>query len=162
MKTENTHPAGFTPGLPKLDPQRVWRGSYRGLAFKIVSWPFAGLEDKFPSGAWNYYIYLPETRVPNFSTIWLEDKATRYTPTSPLRVSHDYYNSPLASVKMHCGITYYSKHGHTEGCRCVEIGCDYQHLYDDGQSYDENDVLRDAVETIDDLHERGLVAEEKP
>ncbi len=147
--------------LPKLEAQRTWRGSYRDLQFKIVSWQFRGLEDRYPSGAWNYYVYIPETKVPNFAAIWLDDEVKKLTPVSRGRVSHAYYASPLGSVDMHGGITYYQKHGHTEGYRCVEIGCDYQHLHDDGQEYDERDVLRDAMQTIDDLYDRGLIAPEE-
>lgn len=141
----------------KLDAQRVWRGRYRDVGFKIVSWPFRGLEDRFPSGAWNYYVYIQESACADFTAIWLKDKKVRFSEKAPFHITHDYYNSPVGDVEMHGGITYYAKHGHTEGHRCVEIGCDYQHLWDDGKSYDEEDVLRDVEHTIDHLYERGLL-----
>ena len=56
-------------------------------------------------------------------------------------------------LEMHGGITYYAKHGHTEGHRTVEVGCDYQHYGDETSATcrDENTLVRDAMQTVDHM-----------
>lgn len=145
---------------PSLRPQRTWQGQHRGISFKIVSWGKSRDETYgFPSGNWNYYVYIPESKSPRFEEIWLADEEKQWGGSGTKYISHDYYASILGSVEMHGGITFYSKHGHTPGHRCVEIGCDYQHLWDEGKYYDENDLLADAMTTIDDLFNRGILVE---
>lgn len=143
--------------LPSLHDQRVWLGQHRGIGFKIVSWALAGTENHWPSGAWNFYLYLPENKCHNFEALWLPDKIYRWKPEADGRIQHDYYESLVVKIDLHGGITYYDKHGHTEGFRCVEVGCDYQHLYDEGHTYDENDLMRDAMKAIDSCYELGLL-----
>jgi hypothetical protein len=78
------------------------------------------------------YIYEAKTPKEIFDQLWLEDQTYQITPESPERITHDYYELLILSfVDFHGGITYYAKRGHTEGHRCVIIGCDYNHLGDD-------------------------------
>jgi hypothetical protein len=134
-------------------------GTYRGVRFEVKMDPDQTKE--FPQRV--YYVYLREGMVPNFEEIWLPDELKRCAPTSPERVSHDYYEcARLCGVEMHGGITYYAKHGHSVGHRCVEIGCDYNHLHDDEQHWSAQDLFFDACATIDDCFERGLLKEPTP
>lgn len=139
---------------PALRKQAVWQGTHRDINFKIVNWKF---ETKIPEYSfkenWNYYVYIPEKRSPRFSEIWLPDIIKEVSPY----VTHDYYTQSIGSVEMHGGITYYAKHGHVEGFRVVEIGCDYQHYWDEGERYNEEYITRDAMRTIDDLYEKGII-----
>ena len=99
--------------------------------------------------------------VPNFEEIWLPEEVKSFSSGREY-ISHDYYGCPrLRNVEIHGGITYYAKHGHTVGHRCVEIGCDYSHLYDDQRDWTMQDLFFDACATIDDCYERGLLAEPK-
>jgi len=146
----------------ELEAVSVWSGSHRGVRFEIKHRIVRGLESLWPSGSWTFYIYLHEQSCPRFAELWLDDQVTQITPESQRRVTHDYMGGLTGQVELHGGITYYSKHGHTPGLRCVELGCDYQHLYDEGQSYDERDLARDAVRAIESCYELGIVKEEQP
>lgn len=147
------------------DPQSVWYLDHRDIRIKIVSWrhkdPSGYFRQRSPSGNWNYYVYLPEHRCPNFGALWLEDEVKSVTPNSRGWITHDYYGSPLGDVDMHGGITFYAKHGYTFGFRVVEIGCDYSHLFDDGRSYTVEGVAAEALATVEDLIERGILTKEK-
>lgn len=134
----------------KLDYQEAWRGSHKGVYFKVVLWNKGADHTPGGGGIWNCYIYIPEKRAVNFAKLWLEDNRFRFSPESPERIQHDYSRLP---IEMHGGLTYYAKHGHPEGHRCVEVGCDYNHLWDmeRGGGYTAEYVAHDAVEAIDKM-----------
>ena len=144
----------------KPEPQNIWRGVYRDIQYKVAHHG-KGL-DYTPGrdGIWNYYVYLHEDRVNDFARIWLNDEIRKYKPDVKGYVSHDYYGCrAFDDIHFHGGITYYAKHGHTEGFRCVEIGCDYNHLWyqERGYGYDLETILFDVKETIDSAYEIGLI-----
>jgi hypothetical protein len=138
----------------KLHHCNVWTGDYKGVTLKIKNW--ASFSTSY-SSSWAYYVLITEKRCPKFEEIWLKDEIFKITPSSVERISHNYYSSILGNVKMHGGITYYQKHGQVPGHRWVEIGCDYQHYHDEGQEYSKEDLYLDALETIDNLFELGIV-----
>lgn len=147
---------------PELREQRAWQGRYRGVSFKIVNWKFESdplgiMSRDFPSGCWNFYVYLAEKNCTNFPAIWLEDK--RNTLFSEM-ITHDYYDSPLRDLEVHGEITWYKKQGYTEGFRSVEVGCDYQHYHDTGHTYNKEMVLAEVKRAIDSAYERGLLKPE--
>ena len=133
--------------LPTLREQHVWRGTYNKIPFKISQHGVG--ETYMPAGCWCYYLILPEYLLKErFAEVWLEDKLVKFTDVSPERVTHDYY--PLDNFDMHGGITYYEKHGHSVGHRSVELGCDYQHLFDRERGYtDYNMVLKDCLNSCE-------------
>lgn len=145
------------PKKTKLREQWVWQGNYRNIGFKIVSWSFETPMPEWPSGNWNFYIYLPEGLCVNFSEIWLADEVNEFPASGRKYVSHDYMSGRTGQVEMHGGITWYEKNGYTEGHRSVELGCDYQHFWDQGKEYDENDVLRDVEKAIDSCYDLGIL-----
>ena len=59
----------------------------------------------------------------------------------------------IDEIEFHCGCSYYEKHGGFDGFpRTVEVGCDYQHLYDiesPRQSF--HSILFDVQRAIDGL-----------
>jgi len=111
----------------------------------------------FPSGNWNCYLYFRESACVNFRSIWLPDKRVRIAPDCPERITHDYYGCPLADIDFHGGITYYRKSGYSRGHRSVEVGCDYQHLYDGYCSYSFTDLVKDAERAVDSAYELGIL-----
>ena len=78
-------------------------------------------------GTWCFYVYLAEDKATNFAALWLKDKVYRYKPDAKGRITHDYLGA-FDDIEFHGGCTFYKKHGHTKGYRCVEIGCDYAHF----------------------------------
>lgn len=128
----------------ELRKQDVWHIFYKDLvSIKIVHW---GVENFFNNGrgTWNYYIFIHERFCPRFDELWLEDKLSRFSETSPEHVSHDYMSGATGELDMHGGITYYAKNGYSKGHRSVELGCDYNHYWDEGRAYTIEAVLVDA------------------
>lgn len=155
MNAESTDQQFFA----QPDAKKEWQGRYRDIAYRIslhsenCGYTPGGL------GIWCFYLFLHENKIEGFDRIWLPDIAKRYTPVSPERISHDYYVDPLNRLELHGGITYYAKHGYTEGHRCVEVGCDYSHLWDheSGGGYDVNSIFHDVRKAIDHIYSIGLV-----
>lgn len=146
----------------KLRALSVWHGQHRGIAFKIVNWNFdrssgTSLRDDHPSGCWNFYLYLHETKVHDFASIWLPPKITRLSPESSEWITYDYYSSPLSGIEMHGDITWYEKQGEVPGHRTVDIGCDYQHSFDVARRYTVEGVAADARRAIDSAYEQGIL-----
>lgn len=115
-----------------------WDGDFRGVAFEIVSWH---------DGWWNYYLILPMQQLPDES-YWLDE------PTSIHDNGREYFSiravPMLESVDNHCGWTYYARQD-INNYRTIKIGCDYQHLYDEGRTYRVGDILQDVKMSINSL-----------
>lgn len=132
-----------------LKHRDAWKGDHRSIRYEIVRWvPSA---DREPT--WNYYLYVPMAQVP-------ADKHDLFNlppepPTKNGRITYDYMSAPVVSdLDWHGGITFYDKHGGIDGQPLViQIGCDYSHLWDEGQRYDERYVQRDAIASIEKLWE---------
>ena len=68
------------------------------------------------------------------------------------KLSHDYYKSDISNIEMHGGVTFYSKEGGADDEPVViKIGCDYGHLWDEGNDINDIIVSYDVRGTIDDL-----------
>lgn len=132
-------------------PQHVWRGIYLGFVYKICHWGDSELNEG--RGVWNYYIFFYEPKIVDFEKLWLPPKLIKITLKSSGFVSYDYYNTSVANVDWHGGVTYYAKHGELPGYRGVEFGCDYSHLRDHECDFDYTleDVLQDVAHTITEL-----------
>ncbi len=137
---------------PKLREKHVWSCWYRGVTIEINHFDFDGEHRLRPDGNWTYYIYITEKSTPKFSEIWLPDIEKEWS-SGRKYVTHDYMESLIGDAPWHCGITYYAKHGHTEGHRCVQAGCDYSHYWDEGKDYNKEWLLHDAMRTADWLIE---------
>lgn len=124
---------------------------YRGITCEIAE-SESVLPEYWPKG-WTYYIYLRPDRFEDAElgrSVWLRAKPLARTE----RKHFDYYrNEFLSSLEFHGGITYYSQEI-VGGVRAIRVGCDYQHLWDDGRTYRLDDLVRDAKATVDDLHKR--------
>lgn len=142
----------------EMKERKVWNGRYRGISFEIQNWKrdsslgfFRGNEDQ-----WTHYIFVnidKQLDEPTREKFWLEPQRTRYSEGGREHITYDYYDSIIASLEFHGGCTWYSKERGLDGDdRCVKIGCDYQHLWDNGCDYDERSVYREVCETIDSLY----------
>ena len=138
-----------------LQHTNMWRGVYKNTSIKILG---RDKSTNIYSGGWWYYIFIHEKDCPNFESIWLPEEVSQFSENSPKRFWNNYLaNETLASVEMHGGITFYKKHGYAEGDRCVEIGCDFQHLWDESWQYSLEHVLNAAMRTVDDLFEKKVL-----
>lgn len=143
----------------RTEERREWTGRYRDVSFRISLHAVGERYTPGSEGIWCFYVFLNEQAVPNFSALWLEDKVYRYKPDAPGRITHDYMASIPSGIEFHGGITYYAKHGHTEGFRCVELGCDYNHLWDSerGGGYTLEEIKDDVKRCIDSIYTTGLL-----
>lgn len=124
----------------------VWNDDYKGVSYEIQNFK---LGDK---NAWTFYLYIPLDAIP-------EDRRERFWLTPEItenskRISYSYYDEPLiADIEWHCGCTWYSKHGMDGSPRVIQIGCDYQHYWDEGHFYNVDIVAMDARRAIDSFLE---------
>ena len=146
--------------MKKLAKTETWHDNVdQKLFITIKHWGIEREDSSFEplndgKGVWNYYITIPEIIFPKaFPLLWIEDEKVKYTPASPERIVHDYSKSPIAQLDWHCGVTFYKKHGQTEGHRSVEFGCDYSHLYDSerGFNYTLDEVHSEALQTANQI-----------
>lgn len=136
--------------------KKVWTGNHLGISFEINNWttPANSIED-FERHHWTYYIYIHIDRIPEQYkplSFWLrprKDKAFKYT-------HYDYYKHPIiGGLEFHCGITWYSKEEGFDGTgKVIKIGCDYQHYWDEGKTYQLRHILPDVENTINDLRNK--------
>lgn len=122
----------------------AYSGKYRGVPYEIQK-----------GRHWTYYLYLIEEQMPDvFGELWLPGE--KYSFGGPDRIMYRYDECDLiTSLEWHCGCTYYSKVSGFDGDkRVVKVGCDYQHLYDEGRSHNLTDIERDVIDTVNSLYER--------
>jgi hypothetical protein len=134
--------------MKEIREKRVWNMEYRGIQIEAQKFSIG----EYKPECWTFYLYialdcLPESVREKF---WL--KPIRY---EKWRIHYDYWAEPLISdLEWHSGCTWYSKEcGFDDSPRSIKIGCDYQHYWDEGHSYDESIVLGDAKACVDSLHE---------
>jgi hypothetical protein len=147
---KNTETPIVVAGFP-ITPDVSLRvhGDHSGIGYEISNHGRDSVGRDDGSGTWCYYVYISEKMLPPelFEQFWLAPKFD-----DKGRASYSYYDAPFAGVDWHCGITFYQKTGGIDGQpRSVKIGCDYNHYWDEGHSYDLEDVRRDAVNTVSQL-----------
>lgn len=133
----------------KPEHQDVWRGTYNDWPYKVVLHGKGKAHCAGGQGTWCYYIYIHESRIGKeaFEHLWLKPQKLEHFSF----VSYDYYKTPVAALDWHGDVTYYEKYGEVEGKRCVEFGCDYNHLYDDQTHWTLELVLLELQETLNQL-----------
>lgn len=108
-----------------------WTGTYKGLNWKVSH---HGYSEYNNYGTWCYYIYLPEEIVPDTfeKQFWLPPEE----PNKYGGVSYRYEDAVFNSYEFEGGVTFYKKHGGFDNhSRSVEIGCDFAHLWDEGNRH---------------------------
>lgn len=133
----------------RLDHIQNWRTRLNDMLIEVSH---HGVSDYQPNGIWCYYIYIYESKCPRFSELWLPEKLVKITPESEGFISHDYNDTIVSGVDWHGGVTFYAKHGHYEGRRSIQFGCDFSHLWDREREYTLDDVLSEAIETCNQIH----------
>jgi len=130
---------------PELKQCKKWFGIYKGVAFEINNFEL-GERD-----AWTHYIVLNIDK--QLTKEWV-DKFWLKGELRDNRIIYDYYIEPINSLEFHGGCTWYSKDAGFDGePRVVKIGCDYQHYWDEGGTYDVDYVYSQVKKTIDSLYE---------
>ena len=133
----------------KLTEAHKYSGSYKGINFLISH---HGMGDSYrPEGTWCYYLLIHEKQLPDE---YKDDFILAPEFDDKGRVSHNYYDTRIADLDWHCGITYYSKEGGADGEPItIKMGCDYAHLWDEGKSYNKESVLCDVKNSVKKLFE---------
>lgn len=131
----------------KLKEVCKYHSSYKGINFEISH---HGMGEEYrPEGIWCYYLLIHEKQLPEE---YRKDFILEPVFNDKGRLSHDYYETRISDLDWHCGITYYSKEGGADGEKIIiKMGCDYGHLYDENQSYNESILQTDVENTIDIL-----------
>jgi hypothetical protein len=128
----------------------VWTVIHCGLTIEVVHFGMDNPNLNRGQGIWNYYIYVHENKTRHFRKLWLKDEKKVMPGSGREYINHDYYSLPLVDeAGWHGGITYYAKRGHSVGHRCVQIGCDFSHLWDEERGFDYtlDEVMGEAKET---------------
>lgn len=134
--------------MSELKHREIWRGEYRGIQFEINRFD-SFCKDMFENG-WTYYLYInlfmfPEER--------RQSMRTRVYYTAFGTIMETPVDNPLNKLDWHGGLTWISEET-TKGSPFIVIkaGCDYQHLWDEGNCYTKETVLQDVKRCIDSLH----------
>ncbi len=133
----------------KLRHTDEWSGEHKGVSFTIKHWNINS--EHCPQGIWNYYLHIPLDAIP-------KEKQHSFLANSKKddrgRVHYEYSEKHLINdLNWHCGMTFYQKHGMDDAPIVVEMGCDYNHYWDEGKRYDIGIVLSDCQNSIDRLWE---------
>jgi len=130
-----------------MEEKTVWAGKYKGISFEIQRFT------RFDKACWTFYLFILIDSLPEDirERFWLDPKESNLS-----FIHYDYYSEPLMSnLDWHSGMTRYSKVTGFDGEKqCVKIGCDYQHIWDEGREYTEEFVAAEAKACIDSLYER--------
>jgi hypothetical protein len=132
---------------PKLSNHKSYYGVYKGVQFEIKNfWT------EYSGNSWCHYIRInldKQLTKEQADKFWLEPK--KRETLSGHRISYDYYDSIINGIEFHGGCTWYSKESSPDepDNRVVKIGCDYQHLWDEGNSYGLNYVYDEVKQSID-------------
>ena len=129
-----------------MKSKKVWNGEYRSIPFEINKFKIGGKD------CWTFYLFFREKQFNEdfFESIWIDGKPLKI---SPRHIVYRYEETAIGNLNWHCGCTFYSKSGgHDGNQRVVQAGCDYQHLWDEGNHYNEHVIEKDACECIDSLY----------
>lgn len=149
---------------PKLRETKEWFFGYKDITIEINNFKMKGFPNELEKDCWTYYIYIPLSMLPKkmASAIWL-------THHKDNRIAKDkcffrYEDTWLSILKWNGGATYYKKlevNGSTDDPRFVKVGCDYQHSWNDGHTYDVDKLAFDARKCVDSLYDLLGVKDEQ-
>jgi hypothetical protein len=136
---------------PDLSRSVKWTGRYKGICYQIFCWDLDKIDDYGrPCPIWNYYLrfnekQIPEDLIPVFFPEIKEFNNFKFYVTDPF----------FDDFEWHGGVSFMNIETYM-GSRISVIGCDYNHLSDDGMRhiYDLSYVKTDAKNTIDKLLEK--------
>ena len=130
----------------------VWTRMYKGLFIKIHRSHQLGNVDYHikPKDLWCYYISFNKDRLEEsiFNLVTAGIKETEW-------FSCNYQDSPLSNLNWHHGCTYGKLiRNHNAELHVIELGCDYDHYWDEGFDYCFEYVENEAMATVDDFIDR--------
>lgn len=140
----------------KLSEVINYTGSYRGISFKIANWQTEAILDILPAkDNWTYYIYICLGKIPEAAdpeSFWLTPIIDK---SFPKHKRYNYDGHPvLGNIFFHGGCTWYAKRTNEDTDpedRLIEVGCDFQHYWDEGHTYNKEYVLEELKRTIDEF-----------
>lgn len=124
----------------------TWLGKYKGVNYEIKNFDLCTKAD-----GWAFYLVLPIGSFPASEINSLKEDV--YYTSYGTRLSGYTYENPLNDLEWHGGMTYY-EYKYDEPFEYIKAGCDYQHIWDDGQFYDENIIEKDVEKCIDSLFQK--------
>lgn len=126
---------------------QYWHGTYKGVGFKVQSWHRKGSTNQ----TWNYYLYisLDKLKPDNAKSLWLRGRVHKHSYGK--KYYQEYKNEILQKLDFHGGMTWYGKSYSVHDKKIVEVGCDYNHLMDEGREYDLRDIEYDLKHSVDTL-----------
>lgn len=137
---------------PKLSDTKTYFGSYRGVRFEIKETDHIDSFTKQPKKSWCHYIILnldEQLEKEVADKFWLEPQQNPFMKGP----SYSYNEGLVGELEFHGGCTYYSKESKVDDTRrIVKIGCDYQHLWDEGMRYTVESVYLEVKQTIESLY----------
>ncbi len=138
-----------------LKHKDVWNGKYRGIAYEVVRWSFENPIECLTKENWNYYLYLHTSQIPKKHLLRF-DMPVSNSKYLKGRLHYEYNDGVLSDLNWQGGITFYEKTIHPKGhTLIIQAGCDYQHSWNQGHTYDIESIAIDARATIDDLWEKA-------
>lgn len=137
-----------------LEAGYKWKGEMWSTEYEISFFRAGSFNDG--AGQWRYYLILrPEQLGESFDSVWL-DGVINSMPSGRKYVDHRYNESILSDLSWHGGISFYEKYQNPDmpEQRYVRVGCDYGHIWDEGQQhlYNRKYVEQEARETVVALH----------
>jgi hypothetical protein len=123
----------------------VWNFEYKGINCEIVHWGEDEMASFQPGGIWNGYVFIQKKQLPKQFNKFICKPVTYHK-----RTHWDYWRMENY-FDMHGGVTYYEliRDEITTKPTAIKVGCDYAHLFDEGRTYDENDIKFDLEKTVD-------------
>lgn len=125
--------------------KEIWSDKYKGINYEIAHW---GIDSYMPNGIWNAYIVILKPQLPDK----FQDLICKYSKSTLLSKRKFWdYNNLDDIFDMHGGLTYYEpKRDEFSGkVNAIKVGCDYAHSFDEGMIYDQDDVQRDTIKSIE-------------
>lgn len=130
--------------LQKLNDGHHWFGVWRGIPFEINQ---SKSSIEHFSSNWTMYLYIHLDRIPegiNPDSLWLTKQPSSIGKTK----FYHYYKAPIIpDIGFPGGCTFYAKVD--DDPRVIKIGCDYQHLWNEGETYTIEDIVYDAKYAIE-------------
>lgn len=132
---------------------RVWTGVHNGVRFEINNYAY---EDGKPLDKWTHYLWIrldEQLSKEVADSLWLKPRPERMRPNGKVWVTYDYYDSPIRKIVFHGGCTWYSKEStEDDPLRVIKVGCDYQHIWDEGKNYTLDYVYEQVKLSIMSFH----------
>lgn len=121
---------------------------HRGINFKITEWRFN--DPRETKVNFNYYLFFNE-----HNSIFTRDTAIKEVKRTCDEIG-DFHGGVSYCHKVLDKTSDDPKERWQQDSYWFEVGCDYSHLWDSERSYDLDDILIDAIHSVECLIENGI------